>query len=307
MDHIQGMQVFLKVAQAGSLSAAAGQLDLSKSSVSKHISALERRLGVLLLNRSTRRLSLTELGIAYRDHCARILADIEETEQAIQAHTTRARGRLKINAPMSFGMLHLAPLLPGFMAAHPEVEIDLVLNDRRVDLIDEGFDLAIRIGRLDDSNLIAKKLATVGFVCAASDAYLARHRPPEVPEDLGGHNCLRYTYNRLPGEWRFSRDGEVLNVRVTGNFQANNGEALREAALAGLGIVYQPVFIVDAELRAGRLRPLLEAWSTPTIDIHAVFPEQRQLQPKLRHFVDHLAQALRRPDLWPNLRCPVAA
>jgi DNA-binding transcriptional LysR family regulator len=307
VDHIQGMQVFLKVAQAGSLSAAAAQLDLSKSSVSKHVSALERRLGVLLLNRSTRRLSLTELGMAYRDHCARILADIEETEQAIQAHTTRARGRLKVNAPMSFGILHLAPLLPGFMAANPEVEIDLVLNDRRVDLIDEGFDLAIRIGRLDDSNLIARKLAAVGFVCAASDAYLARHRPPEVPEDLTQHNCLRYTYNRLPGEWRFSRDGEVLNVRISGNFQANNGEALREAALAGLGIIYQPVFIVAGELRAGRLRPLLEAWSTPTIDIHAVFPEQRQMQPKLRHFVDHLAEALRRPELWPDLHCPVAA
>lgn len=307
MDHIQGMQVFLKVAQAGSLSAAAGQLDLSKSSVSKHISALERRLGVLLLNRSTRRLSLTELGIAYRDHCARILADIEETEQAIQAHTTRARGRLKVNAPMSFGILHIAPLLPGFMAAHPEVEIDLVLNDRRVDLIDEGFDLAIRIGRLDDSNLIAKKLASAGHVCCASDAYLARHRPPDVPEDLTRHNCLRYTYNRVPGEWQFSRDGEARSVRVTGNIQANNGDALREAALAGLGIVYQPVFIVAAELRAGRLRPLLEEWSTPMIDIHAVFPEQRQLQPKLRHFVDHLALALRRPELWPDLRCPVAA
>lgn len=307
MDHIQGMQVFLKVAQAGSLSAAANQLDLSKSSVSKHISALERRLGVLLLNRSTRRLSLTELGTAYRDHCARILADIEETEQAIQAHTTRAKGRLKVNAPMSFGILHIAPLLPGFMAAHPEVEIDLVLNDRRVDLIDEGFDLAIRIGRLDDSNLIAKKLASAGHVCCASDAYLARHRPPDVPEDLTRHNCLRYTYNRLPGEWQFSRDGETRSVRVTGNIQANNGDALREAALAGLGIVYQPVFIVAAELRAGRLRPLLEGWSTPMIDIHAVFPEQRRLQPKLRHFVDHLAGNLRRPELWPDLHCPVAA
>lgn len=307
MDHIQGMQVFLKVAQAGSLSAAAAQLGLSKSSVSKHISALERRLGVLLLNRSTRRLSLTELGTAYRDHSARILADIEETEQAIQAHTTRAKGRLKVNAPMSFGILHIAPLLPGFIAAHPEVEIDLVLNDRRVDLIDEGFDLAIRIGQLDDSNLIARKLASVGFACAASDSYLARRRPPEVPEDLTRHNCLRYTYNRTPGEWQFSRDGATRSVRISGSFQANNGEALREAALGGLGIIYQPVFIIAAELRAGRLSPLLEAWSTPMIDIHAVFPEQRQLQPKLRHFVDHLALALRRPDLWPDLRCPVAA
>jgi DNA-binding transcriptional LysR family regulator len=188
------------------------------------------------------------------------------------------------------------------MAAHPRIEIELVLDDRRVDLIEDGFDVAIRIGRLEDSSLIAKRLASVGFVCAASKRYLDRRRPIERPEDLSEHNCLRYSLNRQPNEWRFERDGEAIAVKVAGTLVANNGEALREAAVSGLGIVYQPAFIIGADLDSGRLQQLLQPWSTPTIDIHAVFPEQRQLQPKLRRFVDHLAAAFRRPDLWPSAR-----
>ncbi len=294
------MTVFVKVAQAGSLSAAALALGLSKSTVSKHVSALEEHLGVLLLNRTTRRLSLTDLGIAYRDHAQRILGDIEETEIAIQGHTVEPKGKLRVNAPMSFGILHIAPQLPGFMAAHPRIEIELVLDDRRVDLIEDGFDVAIRIGRLEDSTLIAKRLASVGFVCAAAKRYLDRRRPIERPEDLSEHNCLRYSLNRQPNEWRFERDGKAIAVKVAGTLVANNGEALREAAVSGLGVVYQPAFIIGADLKSGRLQPLLQPWSTPTIDIHAVFPEQRQLQPKLRRFVDHLASAFRRSDLWPS-------
>jgi DNA-binding transcriptional LysR family regulator len=299
LDRIMSMEVFVKVAQAGSLSAAAQALGLSKSTVSKHISALEDHLGVLLLNRTTRRLSLTDLGAAYRDHAQRILSEIADTELAIQEHTVEPKGKLRVNAPMSFGILHIAPLLPGFMAAHPRIEIELVLDDRRVDLIEEGFDVAIRIGRLDDSTLIARRLASVHFVCAAAERYLARHRSIERPEDLAGHNCLRYSLNRQPNEWRFERDGHEQTVRVTGTLVANNGEALREAAVAGLGVVYQPIFIIDSDLAAGRLQPLLQDWTTPQIDIHAVFPEQRRLQPKLRHFVDHLVAMFRRPGLWP--------
>ena len=299
MDRIQSMEVFVKVAQAGSLSAAAQTLGFSKSTVSKHLSALEEHLGVLLVNRTTRRLSLTELGAAYRDHAQRILAEIEETELAIQEHTVEPKGRLKVSAPMSFGILHLAPLLPGFMTAHPRIEVELSLDDRRIDLIDDGFDLAIRIGRLEDSTLLARRLASVHFVCAAADRYLDRHRPIGHPDDLASHNCLRYTLGRQPHEWRFSRGDEVAAIKVTGMLAANNGDALREAAVGGLGIIYQPVFIIDADLRAQRLKPLLEDWKTPTIDIHAVFPEQRRLQPKLRRFVDYLADAFKRPDIWP--------
>ncbi len=294
------MAVFVKVAQAGSLSAAAQALGLSKSTVSKHISALEEHLGVLLLNRTTRRLSLTDLGTAYRDHAQRILGDIEETEIAIQGHTVEPKGKLRVNAPMSFGILHIAPQLPGFMAAHPRIEIELALDDRRIDLIEDGFDVAIRIGRLDDSALIAKRLASVEFICAAAKRYLDRRRPIERPEDLSDHNCLRYSLGRQPNEWRFERDGQDIAVKVAGTLIANNGDALREAAVGGLGVVYQPAFLIGAELEAGRLQPLLQHWSTPTIDIHAVFPEQRRLQPKLRQFVDHLASAFRRPGLWPS-------
>lgn len=307
MDRIQSMEVFAKVAQAGSLSAAAGQLGLSKSTVSKHISALEERLGVLLLNRTTRRLSLTELGMAYRDHALRILAEIEETELLIHEHTVEPKGKLRVNAPMSFGILHLAPLLPGFMAAHPRIEMELTLDDRRVDLIEEGYDVAVRIGQLGDSNLIARRLASVHFVCAAAERYLARHRPVQEPEDLASHNCLRYSLNRQPGEWRFERQGEARAVKVTGTLTANNGDALREAAVGGLGVIYQPAFIIGADLNAGRLIPLLGEWRTPLIDIHAVFPEQRRLQPKLRRFVDYLAEALRRPDNWPCAEASAAA
>jgi DNA-binding transcriptional LysR family regulator len=307
LDRIMSMEVFVRTAQAGSLSAAALAMGLSKSTVSKHLSALEEHLGVLLINRTTRRLSLTELGLAYRDHAQRILAEIEEAELAIQEHTVEPKGKLKVNAPMSFGISHIAPLLPGFMLAHPRVEIELVLDDRRVDLVEEGVDIAIRIGRLDDSQLIARRLASVGFICAAADRYLQTHRPVETPEDLASHNCLRYSLNRQPSEWRFERGGESLAVKVKGTLTANNGEALTEAAVSGLGIVYQPAFIIGGDIAAGRLRPLLADWGTPTIDIHAVFPEQRRLQPKLRRFVDYLAQALRRPNLWPAAATPAAA
>ena len=306
LDRITSMAVFVRTAQAGSLSAAAQAMGLSKSTVSKHLSALEEHLGVLLMNRTTRRLSLTELGVAYRDHAQRILAEIEETELAIQEHTVEPKGRLRINAPMSFGIGHIAPLLPGFMTAHPRVEVELVLDDRRVDLIEEGYDLAIRIGRLDDSTLIARRLAAVHFICAAADSYLARRRPITRPEDLAGHNCLRYSLNRQPSEWRFDRAGEGLAVKVAGTLTANNGEALREAAVSGLGVVFQPAFIVGADIASGRLVPLLTDWGTPVIDIHAVFPEQRRLQPKLRRFVDYMATELRRPGLWPEMPRPVA-
>lgn len=307
MDRILSMEVFVKVAQAGSLSAAASQLGLSKSAVSKHISGLEARLGVLLLNRTTRRLSLTELGQAYLDHARRILADIEETELAIHEHTVEPMGRLRVNAPMSFGILHVAPLLAGFLAQHPRVEIELVLDDRRIDLIEEGFDVALRIGRLDDSNLIARRLAAAPMVCAASPRYLERHRPLDDPDELARHNCLRYSLSRQPHEWQFERAGERRAVKINGTLIANNGEALREAALAGLGIVFQPVFIISADLAAGRLEALFREWQTPLVDIHAVFPEQRRLQPKLRRFVDYLADAFRRPDIWPCAAAGAAA
>ena len=306
MDRLQSMALFVRVAELGSFSLAARQLGLSKSAASKQVSALEERLGVRLLNRTTRRLALTEVGAVYRDHCARVVADADEADLAASRHSLTLRGRLKVNAPMTFGFLHLSPLLPEFLAAHPAIQVELSLNDRIVDLLEEGFDLAVRIGRLADSSLIARRLTTTGFVCAAAPAYLARAGRPETPGDLAGHNCLRYTYRPQPEGWSFSRDGAATTVRIAGNLEANNGDALRAAALAGLGIVYLPDFIAAADIAAGGLVRLLPDWETPSLPIHAVFPPQRHPSAKLRAFIDFLATRFADGGAWAQA-CRAAA
>jgi len=307
MDRLLGMEIFLKVAQLGSLSGAAAQLSMSKSTVSKHIAALENHLGVRLLNRSTRQLSLTEQGELYRERCLAIVQEIEATELTMTQFTSEPRGKLKVNAPMTFGILHVSPLIPGFLERYPEVEIELSLNDRRVDLIEEGYDLAIRIGELDDSSLIGRRLAAACHVCAASPGYLERHGAPATPRDLERHNCLRYAYRRNPNAWEFIHDGEVERVRVSGSFTANNGEALREAAAGGLGICYQPVFIVAGAIKRGELVPILTDYRTPEIVIHAVYPHQRHVAPKLRAFIDFLARVYRGHDWRDGKRAGLAA
>ncbi len=298
MDRLQGMAVFVRVAEQGSFSTAARQLGLSKSAVSKHVTALEERLGVHLINRTTRRLALTDIGAAYRDYCARIVQEVEEAELTAAWHGVEPRGRLKVNAPMTFGFLHLGPLLPEFRARHPAVEVELTLNDRIVDLLEEGYDVAVRIGRLADSSLVARRFATAGFVCAASTAYLAGAGVPAEPADLKHQNCLRDSYRRQPDEWTFGRGAEQVTVRVGGNLRANNGDALRAAAVEGLGVVYLPDFIVGRDIQSGRLQRLLGDWEAPAIPVHAVFPPQRHPSAKLRAFVDFLVERLGRKDGW---------
>lgn len=298
MDRLASMAVFAKVAELGSFSAAAGALGLSKSAVSKHVTALEERLGVRLVNRTTRRLALTEVGLSYRETCARIVQEVEEAELEAGRHGSEPRGRLRVTAPMTFGILHLAPLLPEFLARHPRLEIDLALDDRVVDLLEEGIDVALRIGTLRDSSLIARRLATARSLCAASPAYLAQAGTPGHPADLAAHNALRYTYRRGPEAWELERDGERHVVRLRGNLAANNGDALRAAALAGLGVVVLPDFIIADDVAAGRLVPLLTDWRTPEFPIQAVWPPQRHPAPKLRAFVDFLADQLARRCPW---------
>jgi DNA-binding transcriptional LysR family regulator len=300
MDRLEGMAAFLKVAELGSFSAAARQLGLSKSAVSKHVAALEERLGVRLLNRTTRRLALTEVGLGYRDWCARIVQEVEEAEQEAGRHGAEPRGRLKVSAPMTFGVLHLAPLLPEFLARHSLVEVELALDDRVVDLIEDGFDVAVRIGQPRDSCLTARRLADASHLCAASPAYLATAGMPRHPADLHGHDCLRYTLRRSPDVWEFERGGERQAVRLRGRLCANNGDVLRDAALEGLGVVVLPDFIVGGDIASGRLVRLLADWRLPTIPVQAVWPPQRHPSPKLRAFVDFLAERLAE-------RCPGAA
>jgi len=290
--------MFVEVAATGSYSIAADRLDLSKSTVSKHVAALEDRLRLRLFNRSTRRLSLTESGAIYRERCLRVLEAVEEADRSVSHLASAPHGRLKVAAPLSFGLGQLSPLIPLFLDRHPEIEVELVLDDRRVDLVAEGYDVAIRIGRLDDSSLIARRLAASPLRCVAAPAYLAARPEPTHPAELAGLDCLRYSYGRSPNEWSFERGGEVVRVRVDGRLVANNGEVLRDAAEAGRGVAYLPLFLLGERLEEGRLVTLFDDWSTLEVVVHAVFPETRHLPPKLRAFLDFLGPALGRRAPW---------
>lgn len=297
MDRLAEMEIFVRVVEEGSFSAAATALGLTKSAVSKRVAALEDRLGARLLNRTTRRLSVTDAGAAFHGRAARILAEAEEAEAEVSCLQAAPRGLLRVNAPVTFGVTHLGPLLPGFLGRHPELSVDLVLNDRFVDLVEEGFDVAVRIADLDDSSLIARRLCPSDRVVVASPAYVARHGAPATPEALAAHRCLLYSYLRRSGEWCLRHaSGREARVRVEGAaLRANNGDVLRQAAVDGLGVTMMPTFIVGADLAAGRLVRLLPDWQDATGAVHAVWPAGRFTPAKVRAFVDLLVEAFRTP------------
>lgn len=291
LDQVTGMRVFVRVAAAGSLAAAGRSLSLSQTMVTKHVDATEARLGVRLLHRSTRRLTLTEAGRGYLEACQRILAEIEEADEAAAAGQAEPRGLLRLNAPVSFGTSQVAPLLGKFAASYPKVRLDVGLNDRVVDLIEEGWDMAIRIGVPRDSSLVSRRLAPCRMVVCASPGYLRAHGTPRTLADLGGHNCLGYTLSERMGtsRWSFGGDAEVV-APVSGTMQANNGDALREAALAGLGVIYQPTFLVGGDVRSGALVGLtLDHPPALAGYIQAVFRPDRMLPLKSRVMIDFLA------------------
>lgn len=289
LETATGLLVFASVAELGSFSLAAQSLGLSKSAVSKQVSQLEARLGVRLLQRSTRRLSLTEAGRALLARGQRVAAELDGIDVDLGAASGPPRGVLRLSAPMSFGQRHIAPLLPVFLAEYPAVQVELDLTDRVVDLIGERFDAAVRVGRLPDSTLVARRLAPARRVVCASPAYLASHGVPRTPAALRQHACLDYTYLAAPGGWPFTSGRRTRRIPVQGPLSSNNGEVLREAALAGLGIALLPTFIVGNDLRAGRLRPLLTAYECWDAAIFVVYPAARHLAPKLRAWVDFLA------------------
>lgn len=300
LDHLAAMAVFARVVEDGSFTAAARALGLSKSAVSKQIGRLEDRLGVRLLNRTTRRLSLSEAGEAFYERCRRAVAEAEAAEAAVSRLAAAPRGALRVNAPMSFGLQHVVPALPEFLARYPELDVDLALNDRYVDLVEDGYDVGVRIGRLGDSSLIARRLARSRRVPLAALDYLRRRGRPLHPTDLRNHDCLTYAYQaERSGLWRFRGPGGAVRVEVGGRLRANNGDALREAALAGLGIALLPTFIAGDDLRAGRLTALLQDWQEEGEgDVHAVYPAARNLSPKVRVFVDFLAARFGDPPYW---------
>lgn len=298
LDSLSGMAVFAKVVEARSFTAAAAELGMSKSAVSKQISRLEDRLGARLLNRTTRRLSLTETGAAFYDRCARVVAEAQEAELAVTNLQSEPRGTLRVNAPMTFGHLHIAPAIPDFLARYPEVRVDMTMNDRFVDLIDEGFDVAIRIARLTDSSLIARRLAPDRRVLCGAPAYFAKHGEPRTPDDLAAHNCLSYAYVSDTDQWQFI-DGEgTRSVSVRGNLRANNGDAIRQALLAGLGVAVLPAFIVGPDIQAGRLKEVLRDHLPNRASVYAVYPHSRHLSAKVRVFVDFLADRFGPNPYW---------
>ncbi len=250
------------------------------------------------MNRTTRRLSLTEVGASYYEWCTRIAQDVAEAESTVTQMHSEPRGRIKLNAPMSFGIRHLAPAMPDFMTRHPELEIDMSLNDRFVDLVEEGYDVAVRIGELSDSSLVARRLAPARMMVCGAPAYFERHGVPETPADLAGHNCLGYSLLTAPNEWHFTGPGRAQTVRTSGNFHANNGDALRAAALAGLGVVVQPTFIVGDDVARGALVRVLAGFTPRESTIYAVFPHHRHLSAKVRVFVDFLVDRFAPEPYW---------
>jgi DNA-binding transcriptional LysR family regulator len=299
LDRLASMAVFARVVEAKSFSAAARQLGLSKSAVSKHVARLEELLGARLLQRTTRRLALTETGTVFHAHCLRVVAEAEEAEAAVTNLTASPRGFLRISLPMTFGRMHVAPLLPEFMARYPDVTIEVALNDRVVDLVEEGFDVAIRIASMPDSSLVARKLAICRFVVCAAPSYLAAHGEPETPQDLVRHNCLGYTHTPTSmDQWVFDGPSGLQSIKVSHNLIGNNGEMLREACIAGIGIIRSPSFIVGDALADGRLKPLLCDFAVPPLSINAVYPSRRHLTPKVRAFIDYFAEAYAGEPAW---------
>ena len=296
MDRFQAIQTFVAVVENGSFARAAERLDRSVSAVSRDVAELEAHLDTRLLNRTTRRLSLTEAGRAFHERAVQLLADLEEAEESASQGGATPRGTLRLTAPIGYGTRVLAPLIAAFGARHPQVRIDVDLSDRMVDLVDEGFDLAVRIGAIRSQLLVARRIGTATLVCCASPGYLKRNGTPKVPEDLARHACITYAYSSPPDQWPFiGVDGEPLNVRVGGPFHTNNGRLMLGLAAEGAGIACEPDFAAAPEIAAGRLVRVLADWALPTLPIHAAYPSRRHLSAKVRAFVDFLAERLPPP------------
>lgn len=295
MDKLQQMVSFVAVVDAGSFVGAAEASGLSKAAVSRHVAELEQRLGVRLLQRTTRRLSLTADGQQFLARCRELLAAVEEAESELSAHASEPVGLLRVNAPLSFGVLHLAPLWGRFLEQHPKLRLDLTLADRLVDLVEEGYDLAIRITALPSSNLVSRRLASTRIVLCAAPAYLARHGTPRHPAELAQHRTIAYSYWATGDEWRFDGPDGPASVRITPRLQTNNGDTCRRAALDGHGIVLQPDFIVGADLACGALVELLPGYRALEIGIFALYPSRKHLPLKVRRLVDFLVEAFAAP------------
>ncbi len=299
MDRFAEMQAFVEVVRTGAFVKAAESLKVSKTAVSRQVGDLEKRLGARLLNRTTRKLSLTEEGRRFHEHAQTVLTELEAAEADVMARAREATGRLRITAPLSFGILHLAPLWAKFRALHPQTTLDLTLGDRVVDLVEEGYDLAIRIARLTDSTLVSRQLASTRMVLCAAPAYLAKHGTPRHPEELAEHTTLSYSYWSSGDEWHFVGPNGPASARVRPWMHTNNGDSCRAAALAGGGIVLQPSFLIGEDLRRKTLIEVMPEFRATDVGIYAVYPSRRYLLPRVRAMVDFLTDRFRTPP-WQN-------
>jgi DNA-binding transcriptional LysR family regulator len=298
MDRFEEMRVFGAVVDAGSFVGASEALEMSKAAVSRYVAELEARLGVRLLHRTTRKLSLTPEGEVFHARCRELLGGVEEAEAEITSQSSEASGLLRINVPFSFGLLHLAPLWVEFMAQHPKVTLDVTLADRLVDLVEEGFDLAVRIARLPNSSLVSRQLASTRMVLCASQAYLRARGQPQHPSELAEHDVLAYSLLAMGDQWEFTGPDGVVSVKVTPRMRTNSGDTCLVAALRHRGIVLQPSFMVGPDLVAGTLVEVMPAWRSIELGVYAVYPSRKFVSPKVRLMIDFLVNAFSTPA-WP--------
>lgn len=298
MDAFKQISAFVNVAGKGSLSAAAAMEGVTPAIIGRRIDALEARLGVKLMVRTTRKLSLTFEGSAFLEDCQRILNDLANAEASVSLGGVKASGHLKVSAPAGFGRKHVAPLVADFLSGNPEVSINLDLTDRLVDLVNEGIDLSVRIGELADSSLVSLKLGEMGRLVVASPAYLEHHGAPLALEDLARHNCLSLPQQR---GWTFrhpERPGETLSLKVAGTLECNDGAVLHEWALAGYGLAWRSLWEIGSDIADGKLVSVLDEWTAPPVGIYAVFPQRRHLPLRVRLFIDFLKNTYGNPGYW---------
>src|SRR5690349_10727582 len=293
MDRLEAMEIFVRIVDAGSFSAVARELNTTQPTISKQITALEARLKTRLLNRSTRSLSVTESGTAYYERCKRILEEVRAAEGALGRLQSSLTGTLHVNGSIAMGQMFLTPLMLEFQRSYPELTVELTLNDRYIDLVEEGVDVAVRLGRLADSNLVARRLGSTHRVLVATPEYLAARGMPQRPSDLEQHNCLLYAYLSTGNEWSFRGPQSDLRVHAHGNFKANNGHSIREALLAGAGVALMPDWLVHEQIVNGKLTVLLPDFAPEPLEVNAVYPSGRHVSAKLRTFVDFLQERFR--------------
>ncbi|MGF6599849.1 DNA-binding transcriptional LysR family regulator [Paraburkholderia sp. GAS448] len=290
MDKFVSMEIFVAVVEAGSLTAAAERFDISSAMVGKHIRSLETRLDTRLLTRTTRRQSLTEIGRQYYEQCRRILADVKAAESLAEAMAATPRGVLKVTAPLTYGVEIFSPAMTDYLTAWPEVSLELDLSNRIIDLVEEGFDAAVRIGRLPDSSFVARPLKPYRMRACASPEYLARMGTPRTPADLAQHECLGFLHWGREGLWRLDGETSDENQLRAGRFRANNGQALKVAALRGFGLVLQPEALLAKEIESGQLVSVLEAFLPDGSPVHLIYPRDRRATPKLTTFIDFVIE-----------------